>query len=36
VDGDLIAGQHPGVVEDFMTVFVQELDRRSATKRRSP
>jgi putative intracellular protease/amidase len=28
VDGNLITGQHPGVVEDFMNVFVRELDRR--------
>jgi putative intracellular protease/amidase len=28
VDGNLITGQHPGVVEPFMQVFVRELDRR--------
>src|SRR5262245_60818762 len=28
VDGRLITGRHPGVVEEFMSVFVRELDQR--------
>jgi putative intracellular protease/amidase len=28
VDRNLITGRHPGVVEEFMSVFVRELDRR--------
>jgi putative intracellular protease/amidase len=28
VDRGLITGRHPGVVEEFMSVFVREIDRR--------
>jgi putative intracellular protease/amidase len=28
VDGNLITGRHPGVVEEFMNVFLQHLDNR--------
>ncbi|MBO9998470.1 MAG: DJ-1/PfpI family protein [Cyanobacteria bacterium SID2] len=28
IDGGLISGRHPGVVEEFMQVFVAEVDRR--------
>jgi putative intracellular protease/amidase len=28
VDGNLITGRHPGVVDEFMTVFLNELTRR--------
>jgi putative intracellular protease/amidase len=27
IDGKLVSGRHPGVVEEFMNVFVKELDR---------
>ncbi len=29
IDGSLITGRHPGVVEEFMQVFLQELDSTS-------
>jgi putative intracellular protease/amidase len=29
VDGGLVSGRHPGVVEEFMEAFAQALDRRS-------
>ncbi len=28
VDGNLISGRHPGVVEEFMQLFLQELDKK--------
>jgi len=28
VDGSLITGRHPGVVEEFMNTFLGELDKR--------
>jgi protease I len=30
VDGNLITGRHPGVVEKFMQVFLQQLDKSNA------
>ena len=27
VDGDLISGKHPGMVDRFMRVFVAEIER---------
>lgn len=28
IDGNLISGRHPGVVEEFMQVFLQELEKK--------
>lgn len=28
IDGNLITGRHPGVVEEFMQVFLEELDKK--------
>ncbi|AFY57200.1 putative intracellular protease/amidase [Rivularia sp. PCC 7116] len=28
IDGNLISGRHPGVVEEFMQLFLQELDKK--------
>ncbi|MEB3282461.1 MAG: DJ-1/PfpI family protein [Lyngbya sp.] len=30
IDGNLITGRHPGVVEEFMQVFLQELNQKAA------
>lgn len=30
IDGSLITGRHPGVVEEFMQVFLEELDKKVA------
>ncbi|MDY7024627.1 MAG: thiamine biosynthesis protein ThiJ, partial [Cyanobacteriota bacterium] len=30
IDGSLISGRHPGVVEEFMQVFLEELDKKVA------
>lgn len=35
VDGGLITGRHPGVVEPFMATFLRELDARSRAANRS-
>jgi putative intracellular protease/amidase/anti-sigma regulatory factor (Ser/Thr protein kinase) len=32
VDGGLVTGRHPGVVEEFMALFVKELDRARASR----
>jgi len=32
IDGDLITGKHPGMVEEFMTVFVQEIEKSNSRK----
>ncbi len=29
IDGSLVTGRHPGVVEEFMQVFLQELDSKN-------
>jgi putative intracellular protease/amidase len=31
VDRNLVTGRHPGVVEEFMTTFLAELNRRRAS-----
>jgi protease I len=30
IDGDLITGKHPGMVEEFMAVFVQEIEKSNS------
>ena len=30
VDGNLVTGRHPGVVDEFMSAFLKELNRRQA------
>lgn len=31
VDGNLISGQHPGVVDKFLDVFLTELEKKELT-----
>jgi protease I len=32
IDGNLITGKHPGMVEEFMAVFVQEIEKSDSRK----
>ena len=36
VDGSLISGKHPGVVEEFMQLFLQEIEKESEVKQTIP
>ena len=31
IDGSLITGKHPGVVEEFMQIFLKELDKKTTS-----
>ena len=36
VDGSLISGKHPGVVEEFMQLFLEEIEKESEVKQTIP
>jgi len=34
IDGNLISGKHPGMVEEFMKTFVEEIEKREVIEKR--
>ena len=35
IDGNLISGKHPGVVDEFMKIFLERLDRKTALQKQA-
>ena len=35
VDGDLITGKHPGVLDEFMKVYLQEIEEEGVYEKKN-